>query len=1393
MLILVGVLAASGDVAGSPTTTRAEAWGLNSAGQLGNGTTTNSVSPVLVEASEDAAAIVSGSAHACAILAGSVACWGNNASGQLGNGTTTSSTVPVVIAEIDGVRALAAAGSYSCAIVSGGRVNCWGLNQLGQLGNGTTVDSSAPVEVSGIEDAVELATGDFHACAVSSSGSVQCWGFNGFGQLGNGTTNSSTTPVNVTGIAGAVAIAAGSSHTCALLADSTVRCWGANVEGQLGNGTNTGSSSPVTAGVTGASVIAARNNTTCAVASGAVRCWGNNALGQLGDGTTTSRSTPVTVSGIGDAVAVATGSHSCAVASVGEVRCWGNNLFGQLGDGTTTNRLTPVLVAGLENAFAVAIGAQFTAALTDVPDGGGVGDVTAPVITTPADRRVEATTPRGAFVLAPGGTALQATAVDDSGVAPVMSCGPRGAFSVTGAVARVDLSGTYPVGRTTLTCTAVDAAGNVATDDFAVNVVDTTAPRYISVGFDRYMSGPPRFFSATGPSGARVTWSGPAFDLVDGTITPECTHENGSFFPLGTTSLTCTATDAAGNETSITETVLVRDWLLPVVTQLPDMFVVGTNCLSFFPDGSCALRGVVLSSVAWPRLTTAVDAVDGVLTAVCSPLVSSPTVSVGNQAMIQCVARDRAGNTQASIFFVHVVSAATSRRAQTISFELDKETLGTKPFRVTATAEPSGLPVTFKPGPDSVCTVTPPGDVRGPGVVEFDAGMGDCTIVATQLGDETYLPADPVTRSFDVSTARNDPRNVPIGERLDSNWFNWLDRDTDGIPDYWENNRGVWVAPWTTPEGNNHGESVFLPLPLADPARKNVYVHVASVEGHALSPSVYAQVWNAFDRAPVITPGGRAGVSLWIEHGNPIPLSSVPPETPSTLEPLRCLLYGLSGLPYKGCVVNAAIGFNASGRGGGRGVPPIFRYACSCPPFDDGAGAAVAFSDPAQLRSSLGGTHFAVGLTSSRARFLAAFLWLIFDERVAERGQAANFMHELGHLLGLDHHGATTEPRNSPSYKSVMSYAYSFTGVYETDEEQGRLDYAPNNSPVYADWLQAIYTYGFGGLSYDAYRNAFPTIDETPAEEDPIDEILAGVDPETVAALKADLADDDAADHLALFNAFAGAYRDLEPPSTIVQLSPAAPDGNEAWYTQAPTLSVTANDAASAVAETRCALDPVVEPAGFDDLPEGPCPYLGAGALVPDGRHVLFAASEDEAGNAEAAVRIAFKVDTTDPTLTLAGNQGSYQLTQTVAITCAAEDALSGVAGSTCADVDAPAWKFGPGAETLTAGAADLAGNTSALSASFTVVVSQSELCKLTTQLVKGSARYQALKPAQKAIVDAALKAACAILDKVVPQLSPSKKASYVSSYQSAVQKLARDGWLTQQQADVLKTLAGAL
>lgn len=340
-------------------------WGSNDSGELGSGsgsdTTAEAPTPRQVGSLTGAAAVTTGSAHSCALLAdATVKCWGQNIDGQLGDGTgglppaNVARLTPTLVSGLTGVAEVSAGAFHTCARKTDGTVWCWGFNALGQLGDGTTTNRATPVQVGGLRGATAITAGGSHTCAIVAGGEARCWGAGNAGQLG--VAGSSKAPVAVPGLAGLKAISAGTGHTCVIDSAGGAQCWGANASGQLGDGSRTSRSAAAGVSGLGSSVasIAAGGTQTCAVTTaGAAFCWGAGTSGELGDGTTRKDSpTPVAVSGIGaGAVAVAAGaSFNCALLSTGTVQCWGDGYSGQTGTGTwsgTTAAKTPVTVPGL--------------------------------------------------------------------------------------------------------------------------------------------------------------------------------------------------------------------------------------------------------------------------------------------------------------------------------------------------------------------------------------------------------------------------------------------------------------------------------------------------------------------------------------------------------------------------------------------------------------------------------------------------------------------------------------------------------------------------------------------------------------------------------------------------------------------------------------------------------------------------------------------------------------------------------------------------------------------------------------------------------------------------------------------------------------------------------------
>jgi len=353
--------------------TRAVIWGGNSGGPgVSN-------APVPVDATGVLAgklflALAAGNGYSLALCAdGTLAGWGTNTSSQLGNGSTTSSTVPVLVNQTGVLAgktpmALAAGRAHSLALCADGTLTAWGANGSGQLGNGTLINNTVPalVNQAGVlagKAITAIAAGNSHSLVLCADGTLAAWGANDSGQLGNGGTVSSSTPVlvSLTGVlAGKTvsAITARGDFCMVLCADGTIAAWGANGSLNLGNGTSINSSVPVLVNQTGVlagktvlAVSAGTSHGLALCADGSMAAWGNDYYGQLGDNNTNDWSTrPVSVITTGvlsgkTAVAIAAGdSHSLALCADGTLAAWGYNGNGQLGNVVNYQSALPVLV-----------------------------------------------------------------------------------------------------------------------------------------------------------------------------------------------------------------------------------------------------------------------------------------------------------------------------------------------------------------------------------------------------------------------------------------------------------------------------------------------------------------------------------------------------------------------------------------------------------------------------------------------------------------------------------------------------------------------------------------------------------------------------------------------------------------------------------------------------------------------------------------------------------------------------------------------------------------------------------------------------------------------------------------------------------------------------------------
>ena len=176
----------------------------------------------------DFASVGPGSIHTCGLtVTGNAYCWGFNDFGQLGDGSTTGSPTPVLVS--GGIRfsSISTRGGHTCGVTSVGDVYCWGENFRGQLGDGTTINRLTPVLVSGGLSFASVSAAFSETCGVTTGGDAYCWGENFHGQLGDGTTINRLTPVPVAGGLTFASLSTG-HHTCGVTAAGDTYCWGDN-------------------------------------------------------------------------------------------------------------------------------------------------------------------------------------------------------------------------------------------------------------------------------------------------------------------------------------------------------------------------------------------------------------------------------------------------------------------------------------------------------------------------------------------------------------------------------------------------------------------------------------------------------------------------------------------------------------------------------------------------------------------------------------------------------------------------------------------------------------------------------------------------------------------------------------------------------------------------------------------------------------------------------------------------------------------------------------------------------------------------------------------------------------------------------------------------------------
>ena len=319
----------------------------------------------------------------------------------------------------------------------------------------------------------------------------------------------------------------------------------------------------------------------------------------------------------------------------------------------------------------------------------------APTLTLPGTIVAEAQHASGADVT------YTASATNPQGKPLDLQCDGPGGGQGKGSLT---VTARFPLGDTTVTCSVVDDDGTGASGSFVVRVRDTTGPAVTVPGNIQR--------EANGPAGSVVQYAAAtAVDAVDGPVPAACVPVSGSQFSLGTTTVTCTATDAAGNVGSGSFAIAVVDTTPPVLS-VPAGAAISTGTApvpATHPAIQAFLAGASARDIVDPSPNITTDA---------------PAAFPAGTTTVRFTATDASGN---------VVSATSTVTV------------------AVADSPPPPLPPPLAPNqpPLSAPDTTPPRDVSG-----VRAQSGDRLVVVTwALPPDSDLDRIVVTRSLSSSGA----------------------------------------------------------------------------------------------------------------------------------------------------------------------------------------------------------------------------------------------------------------------------------------------------------------------------------------------------------------------------------------------------------------------------------------------------------------------------------------------------------------------------------------------------------------------------------------------------------------------------------------------------------------